>query len=210
MATNAGTLKLEINIPQVIALQFSEGKEVESQYTGTQVMYTLTDGRRWYVAPFVAQKITAAGVAAKMPFQACKRQHGKTVEIEIETHNQTKAAGATTPTASSFSKSDQAVTPVLNASTNTFEMPGPPAPWPQYTPAQETVIERKLAPPEPAANVSAMANRILASYVVAFDVVAKLQQVCEERGMPLNFVREEHIRQIAATAFIESAKAARS
>jgi hypothetical protein len=206
MATNAGTLKLEINIPQVIALQFSEGKEVESQYTGTQVMYTLTDGRRWYVAPFVAQKITAAGVAAKMPFQACKRQHGKTVEIEIETHNQTKAAGATTPTASTSKAMQTTDVPVLNRSTNHFEMPGPPAPWPRHTPAQEAVIERKLEP----TNVSAMANRILASYVVAFDVVAKLQQVCEERGMPLNFVREEHIRQIAATAFIESAKAARS
>lgn len=209
MATNAGVLKLQTNIPEVIALAFSDGKPVESPLTGPQVLFSLVDGRRWYVAPFVAEKIRAAGVAAKMPFQICKRQHGKSIEFEIETHNQTKAAGVLAPAASCFSKSDQAVTPVLNASTNTFEMPGPPAPWPVHTPAQQAVVSRRLQEAEPT-NVSAMANRILASYVVAFDVVAKLQQVCEERGMPLNFVKEEHIRQIAATAFIESAKAARS
>jgi hypothetical protein len=222
VATNPGVLKLETNIPQVIALQFSEGKEVDSQYTGTQVLFSLVDGRRWYVAPFVAEKIRAAGVAARMPFQVCKRQIGKSIEFEIETHNQTKAAGSSkAPAASNTQSLNQADRmPVLNPNTNTFEMPGQtPTPWPQYTPAQQAVIERKLpqppqpehiyAPAEPVSPPS-MVNRILASYVVAFDVVAKLQQVSDERGLGLNWIHPDHIRPIAACAFIEANKAARS
>jgi hypothetical protein len=211
VATNAGVLRIEPNVPQVIALAFSEGKERESQFKNPDgspkfdYLFTLVDGQRVYLPQIAAEKIRAAGITARMPFQITKRQNGNNTRWEIETHNQTKAAALVENATASRSNLVQ-VTPRLNPSTNHFEMPGPPTPWPVHTPAQQAVIERKLEP----TNVSVMANRILASYVVAFDVVSKLQQVVEERGLDLNFVKEEHIRQIAATAFIESAKAARS
>jgi len=63
------TIKFETNMPQVLALAFTEGKPVESQFTGSQVMFSTVDGRRMYLAPFVAEKIRAAGISARMPFE---------------------------------------------------------------------------------------------------------------------------------------------
>jgi hypothetical protein len=76
------------------------------------------------------------------------------------------------------------------------------------------VIERKLAPPTPGEHVtmpqqpepaplSSMATRMLSAYVVAFDVIARLQEVSEQRGLGLNWLQEEHIRALATSAFIE-------
>jgi len=212
-------VQFEPNVPQVIALQFSEGKEIESQFPKAdgspnyQVLFTLTDGRRCFLPQIAAQRIKEAGIAARVPFELCRRQKGSATRWEVKTQND-EAAGGPAPTAPmQISKP----IPVLNPSTNHFEMPGspeskiggPPLRWPVHTPPQQAVIDRKLSEPQ-AAPVTAMANQILASYVVALDVVAKLQQVVDERGMGLNFVQEDYIVRIAATAFIEAAKAAHS
>lgn len=206
---NADTVKFEVNIPQVVALAFAEGRPVESAFTGEQIMFSLVDGRRMYLPPFVAQKIKSAGIGPRAPFQICKKQVGRSMQYEITTHND-EAAGAENAGRCDQSKNgaQQQLQPVLDPNTNTFQFP---ASVPKHTPAQVAVIERKLSADVAAAAPSApsMVNRILASYVVAFDVVAQLQRAVEERGLPLNFLQEEHVRAIAATAFIEANKAAR-
>jgi hypothetical protein len=216
VGTNAGVLRIEPNVPQVIALAFSEGKEIESQFPkpdgspSYQVLFTLVDGRRAFLPQVAAQKIKEAGIMARVPFEICRRQSGQQTRWEVKTQNDDGTDARTPAPPMQTAKS----IPVLNPNTNHYEVPvrpipQAPTPWPVHTPPQQAVIDRKLSEPQPAP-VPAMVNRILASYVVAFDVVARLQQVSEERGLGLNFVKEEHIRQIAATAFIESGKAARS
>ena len=81
------TIKFETNMPQVLALAFAEGQPVESQFIGSQVMFSTVDGRRMYLAPFVAEKIRAAGIAARIPFEICKKQVGRTIEWQVKTQN---------------------------------------------------------------------------------------------------------------------------
>ena len=98
-----GTLKLQTNVPEVIALQFAEGLPVQSQYSGDQVMYSLTDGRKWYVSPFVARKVTEAGITAQIPFEVLKREvargNRRSVEIQVRNLGDTSASAAAVTTA---------------------------------------------------------------------------------------------------------------
>lgn len=224
----ANPVRFEPNVPQVIALAFSEGKEIESQFPkpdgspSYQVLFTLVDGRRAFLPPVAAQKIKEAGITARVPFEICRRQSGQQTRWEINTQNG-KAAGIPVPTAPT--SSDVQVQPRLNPNTNHFEVPvrpvpQAPTPWPVHTPAQQAVIDRRYAEAEahtamvdqavanrnlaaPAAPLSSMATRMLSAYVVAFDVIARLQEVSEQRGLGLNWLQEEHIRALATSAFIE-------
>jgi hypothetical protein len=67
-------LQLRVNVPEVIALQFTEGKEVESNFNGTEVLYSLEDGRSWYVHPSVARKIDALSLGKGEPFEVVKTE----------------------------------------------------------------------------------------------------------------------------------------
>jgi hypothetical protein len=214
MATPAGVLRIEPNVPQVIALAFSEGKERESQFKNADgsakfdYLFTLVSGERVYLPEVAVRKIKEAGITARVPFQITKRQNGQTTRWEIETHNQTKAAGFLENPTAHVSMEPTTTTPILNPNTNHYEMPSPK--WPRHTPAQQAVVDRKVSDAAEPAPVTGMALKILQSYVVAFDVVARLQDVCEQRGLALNFLQEEHVRAIAATAFIEANKQVRS
>ncbi len=66
-------LRLEINVPVEIALQCESGIMVAGRY-GDRVMFSLTDQRRIYVAPYVAKRIDELGIQAGELFQICKRQ----------------------------------------------------------------------------------------------------------------------------------------
>jgi len=67
-------LKLQANVPETIALEYTDGLPVASKFGGDQVMFSLCDGRKLFLAPFVASKIQAAGIQPKQPFQICKRE----------------------------------------------------------------------------------------------------------------------------------------
>jgi hypothetical protein len=81
-------LKLQTNVPERIALQFPTGRNVQSPYTGDQVMYSLTDGRRMYLPPHVADKIAGLELGPREEFTICKREtaHGnrRVVEYHVE------------------------------------------------------------------------------------------------------------------------------
>ena len=80
-------LRFEMNVPVEVALQGEGGITVAGRF-GDRVMYTLTDHRRMYVAPFVARRICELGIQAGEPFQICKRQvktgQTKTVQWVVE------------------------------------------------------------------------------------------------------------------------------
>jgi hypothetical protein len=81
-------LKLETNLPEVIALKFSNPLVKPSNYGGDQLMYSLVDGRSLFLPPVVEAKINALGLAAGEYFQICKREveHGnrRGVEYQVE------------------------------------------------------------------------------------------------------------------------------
>jgi hypothetical protein len=216
----ASILKLEVDVPQTIALKFAEGRLQPSKIPGApdQMMFSLADGQIAFLPLAVAERIRESGITKGTPFKICKRRFGK---FDLATHNE-KAAGGPAPTAPSMSTSKSI--PVLNANTNHFEVPvrpvpQKPTPWPVHTPAQQAVITRKLnAPEQPPerryvpdepARPTRMSERFLSAFVVAFDVVGKVQQAVEQRGLGLNFQQEDTIRRIATSIFIESNKGGR-
>lgn len=86
MSNNA--LRLQTNVPETIALEFTDGLAVASKFGGDQIMFSLVDGRKLFVAPFVAGKITASGVQSYEPFEICKRElvngNRRMVEFQIQ------------------------------------------------------------------------------------------------------------------------------
>jgi hypothetical protein len=69
-------LRFETNVPVELALQSDAGVTVAGRY-GDRVMYTLSDNRTMYVAPFVARRISELEIRAGEAFKICKR-HVKT------------------------------------------------------------------------------------------------------------------------------------
>src|SRR4051812_29786041 len=81
-------VKLQMNVPQVFELAFPDGLKVNSKFGGDQIMFSLTNGEKWYCDPFIASKISAARIGANTPFTVCKREvvngNRRVVEYEVE------------------------------------------------------------------------------------------------------------------------------
>ena len=74
-------LQLEANIPEEIALKFPDGldiaeRQVNGQTYGAQVMFTLTDDRKWYTSPVVADMIRKEEIVRGEKFRVLKRVTG--------------------------------------------------------------------------------------------------------------------------------------
>src|ERR1035438_7026366 len=65
-------VKLPINTPVEVTLQFEDGKRVEGRY-GDQVMYSLTDNRVMYVPLYVEQRLQELAIGAGEPLLLCKK-----------------------------------------------------------------------------------------------------------------------------------------
>jgi hypothetical protein len=63
------------NVPVTVALRYNQGKHVAGQY-GDRMMFSTTDGRIFFLDPFVACKIEAAGINVRESFTICKRWDG--------------------------------------------------------------------------------------------------------------------------------------
>lgn len=188
MATIRDTMeiiKFETNMPQVLALAFAEGKPVESQFTGSQVMFSTVDGRRMYLAPFVAEKIRAAGIAARMPFEICKKQVGRSVEWQVRTHN--SAAGAVseaTPAAAQVRSINQTVPKEYN--------------------------DQVMAPiPSPgeaaAAPLTRAGTKLMGALAAAVEAVIEAETYCARHGRVFSFTSED-VRALAITVYISDCK----
>jgi hypothetical protein len=70
---SSSILKLEPNVPTELALQFPTGMNVTGNY-GPQVLFTLTNNRRIYLDPKVAEEIRALTLAPGQPFILTKTQ----------------------------------------------------------------------------------------------------------------------------------------
>jgi hypothetical protein len=192
------TIKLETNIPAVVALAFSEGKPVESQYTGSQVMFSLVDGRRMYLPPIVADKIKQAGITARVPFEIVKKQVGRSIEYQIRNHNNTagmvsetapalvqvaRAANQSAPQgyANGNGHRDQAMAAILNAG------------------------EAAMAKPAPAAPLTRTGAKLMAALAAAVEAVIETEAYCARQGRDFSFTSED-VRALAITVYISDCK----
>lgn len=91
------TLKLNVGESHVIALQYAEGKPCQSRYSGDQVMYSLSDGRKLFVDPYVAERIKALRVGPGDEFAIAKKEsfagNRRTVEVVVNPLKRTGAFG---------------------------------------------------------------------------------------------------------------------
>jgi hypothetical protein len=73
-----GTIeKLDLKVGSgvhVIALTQPAGKPVSSRFTGDQLMFSLVDGRKMFVDPYVQERINAAGITPGEQFEIEKRE----------------------------------------------------------------------------------------------------------------------------------------
>src|SRR5215467_7562594 len=63
------------NVPVTVALRYNQGKHVAGQY-GDRMMFSTTDGRIFFLDPFVAGKIEAAGINVRESFTITKKWDG--------------------------------------------------------------------------------------------------------------------------------------
>jgi hypothetical protein len=189
----ADILNLQLNIPEVIALEFSQGKPIPSKMPngGTRLMFTLVDGRITFLPESVGDQLKEARIAPRVPFQICKRQvsNGKWnhVEYDIQTHNAASSVFEAKPTA-----------PVR--SLNESAKPG-------YIEEQRVQVARRVeAATAPASGaVSPRARRMMAAMVDAVDVTIETERYLERRGLDLQ-ASFESVRALAATFFIQESK----
>lgn len=190
------TIKFETNMPQVLALAFTEGKAVESQFTGPQVMFSTVDGRRMYLAPFVAEKIKAAGIVARTPFEICRKQVGRSIEWQVRTHN----AGAVSEATPAPVQQSPKQTALQGSALQGYNGNAHQAMMATALDATYTA----MAQPD-TRTFSARAKRMMAAMIDAVDVVIETEMYLERRGVESQ-AEFESIRAIAATFFIQESK----
>jgi hypothetical protein len=174
------TIRFKTNIPETIALKYDDGLPVESPYTGDQICFTLTDGRKMYLAPFVADKIKAAGIRRHQEFEICKQEvkHGERRSIEYVIN-----AGAPVKNA-----------PAQTTTTETKQI------VPAAKQAPVTNDSPAAAQPHSAAALLAYAGR------AAIDVVISTEAYAQSQGMADFAFGPEQVEKLMACMFIEVCK----
>ena len=186
------TVKFQTNIPEVVALQYTEGRPVPGKF-GDQIMFTLVDGRKMYLSPFVADKIHGANISRGVPFSICKREvtHGnrRTVEFEIETPNAPNAATA-------------AVLPAAAAAVS----------QPTMTTTKSQEVPHNTVPASHPPTIEGNAVALLAlSGRAAIDAVLATEEYAKERGLTDFAFGAENIQKVWMSLYIElNRKGARS
>jgi hypothetical protein len=187
------TVKFQTNVPEHLSLAFSQGKEVSSQFGGDQVMFSLDDGRRMYLSPFVAAKIYEANISAHTPFTLCKREvtHGnrRSIEWEIQTHNNPAGAPVKTTPAGLTHQATQALTRATpSANSNAY---GDAPAW-VNEPAPATV---------PPVTLDSNLVELMKAHMAAIDVAAMAERYAAEKGLAIRYTSED-VRCMAATIYI--------
>jgi hypothetical protein len=199
-------VKLQMNIPQVFELAFPDGLKVNSKFSGDQIMFSLTNGEKWYCDPFIASKISAAGIGANTPFTVCKREvingNRRVVEYEVERilEESALAPADVRPTVRAAESNDGAKTAVFvgaGASVN-----------PAAAVNMVDVAARSLGvAATPAAAPSSVAVMKLAG-IGAIDAVLEIENYAQSRGMTDFNFGADNIQKLTACLFIEMSKKA--
>ena len=206
----AESVKFKTNVPERVALKFADGLAVTSQFSGDQVMFTLTDDRKMYLPPVVADKISAAGIRAGEAFSIVKAEVKQGNRRAIEYQIETAASGA------AVSPSNQLASSIPAPAVQT-PMPTPSAYNGNAARAIHMVAEQprfSAAVPAPAPAVAAPAPAADSSSVAllkmagcgAIDAVLEMENYARSRGMVDFVFGPENLQKFASCLFIEMCK----
>ena len=199
------TLKLQTNVPEVIALQFADGRQVASQFGGDQVMFSLCDGRRAYLPPFVADKIASAGIQPGELFEICKREivagNRRSVEYQIRTDIATGAPLATNTPAAMVS--------IAQNTARVQHTAAPPAAVPYVAPAG-AAVHPAPAPVAVATVDAAAAAAVKTAGRIAIDAVLEVEQYARDRGMTDFVFGADNVQKILVSLYIDLRKGGRA
>jgi hypothetical protein len=184
-------VKLSFDVPETLELQFPEGLKVSSRFGGDQIMFSLTNGEKFYTDEFVASKIKAAGIGANQPFNIVKRAivngNRRMVEYEIEPLLEPKQISDPRPTVyAGESRNGKNTAVVLGAGVSVPE------------------ASAAAAPPPPPSSVAIMKLAGMG----AIDAVLEIEQYAQSRGMTDFNFGADNIQKIVACLFIEMSKKA--
>ena len=187
------TLKLQTNVPEIIALQFADGLPTESKYGGDQVMFTLTDGRRVFLAPFVARRIADAGIQPGELFEICKKEvvagNRRLVEYQIKTDIRAVRTG---PAASKAPVTAHVPTALK---CDSFAATVAASTLPAAGTAQTAALE---------------APAITAAGYAAIDAVLAVERYAQSKGLTDFSFGAENIQKVWLTLYIDARKGGRA
>lgn len=181
-------VKLSLNVPETLELQFPEGLKVTSKFGGDQIMFSLTNGEKFYTDEFVASKIKQAGIGANQPFNIVKREvitgNRRRVEYEIEALKDPQSITDPRPTVYAGESRDRSQTAVLLGAGASIPAAAAAAPAPS------SVAVMKLAG------------------IGAIDAVLEIEHYAQSRGMTDFAFGADNIQKLTACLFIEMNKKA--
>lgn len=197
-------VKLQLNVPETLELAFPDGLKVSSKFGGDQVMFSLTNGEKWYTDPFIASKIRDARIGANQPFNVTKREvingNRRRVEYEIEALIEPQTITDPRPTVYAGESRDGRTTAVVlgaGASVNGFD---------------ERLKSALTTPAVPAAAIAAPAPSSVAimklAGIGAIDAVLEIENYAQSRGMTDFNFGADNIQKLTACLFIEMSKKA--
>jgi hypothetical protein len=192
-------LKFEIGQPQIIALKYAEGKPCPNSHTDT-LMFSTTSGDRFFVAPYVGDRIRAAGVQVGVPFELelIETFHGNKRVVEYVVRKIGAGAVQRTPAPQGFNSEDfRKVTVPPNPT------PAAPPPLPAgargQAPGSSTPVNGN------GENSAAILSRC---YIQAIDIALASTAYAESKGLRITPAFED-IRALAATICISDTQARR-
>lgn len=188
-AANAddGLIRFEFNTPVHVSLKYSDGKVIEGRY-GESLLFTTTDGRRFFLPMSAGEQLAALGVTAGEPITVTKienRNRGK-----VTASYKVQRDGVLSVQAPPVSVSPApAPRPVASATT----------PGPALVPALPMSGAPGAAPAPAASNLR---RYLYENYKVAVDVLVEVQKYAQARELPITFTAED-VRTLAATILIQ-------
>jgi hypothetical protein len=171
---DGGLIRFDWDSPVNVALQFSEGKQVEGRY-GDSLLFSCTNGRRFFAPLSVGPQLTALGIQPGEAITITKRKRGKAAVYEVG------RAGDPIP------RPAAAPAPV--------RAPAPRAAAPAPAPAADASAAATQPPPT-------VRRTVYEYYKAAIDILAESEKYAKARGFEVEFNGED-VRALAATLIIQ-------
>ena len=188
-APASGIFKPRVGFPEIVALAFDQGKMVTSHLDGSsQVLLTFTDGRRWYVSIFTANRIHEAGILARQQFEVTKLGRGINDWQIVPLSAQPGAAPGTVPFA------PVSAGPATQSNTSTCDGNGRALP-------PQALAPRPAAPPAPdqrSQTISPASAKLMACLKSAIDAAKEAEVYAKAQDFELRFSSED-VRTMANT-----------
>jgi hypothetical protein len=182
------TLKLAVGESHVIALQYADGKPCKSRFSGDQIMFSLVDGRKLFVDPYVDERIKALRVGPGQPFEIEKRESfaGNRRTVEVVVRAARRGAGATSEVA--------APGPLRGNGSTSHSQPTAPQP---VTWADLDAPAKPSPPPLPVNGAGETAGDVLKrAYCEAVDIALYTVECARQKGILVTPLFED-VRAIA-------------